>query len=205
MNLFDKIKETNAQPHGWCTLEKAHTLANLILFTRPALAVEIGVWSGKSFLPIALACKEVGGKAIGIDPYTAAASVEGQNKEHAEWWSETITPEAYEWTYNHAIGQLKSMEVDSIAELWRKRSDECEVPQGIGLLHVDGNHSDQALRDVQRFAPAAIVGGHVVLDDLTWDGGGVTKAAAWLLANGFEELFRVTAKPNDWGVFRKVK
>jgi predicted O-methyltransferase YrrM len=75
--LFEKIDDLfERQLPGWCTKEKAYTLASLVIGTRPAVIVEVGVFGGRSFLPMALALKELGkGMAIGIDPWSPAASV----------------------------------------------------------------------------------------------------------------------------------
>lgn len=208
VELFRKLKEVEAIKDGWCTPEKARTLAMLILVHKPKLCVEIGVWSGKSFLPIALAAQAVGATAIGIDPYAAAASVQGQNAENAKWWGQTVTPEIYEMMYQSCKGHLMVHGLNN-ATLIRKTSDDAlwsvsEEHDPIGLLHIDGNHSEQAYRDATNYAPLVHGGGIVVLDDLTWDGGGVGKAAQWLLGNGFVELFRMSDKPaSDWGVFQR--
>jgi hypothetical protein len=207
IELFRKLKEVDTNiKDGWCTPEKARTLAMLILAHKFKLCVEIGVWSGKSFLPIAAAAHEVGGHSIGIDPYAAAASVQGQNAENAKWWSETVTPEIYDLMYHSTLGWIDTLQV--AAYLMRKTSDEALTtamiqPWRIGLLHIDGNHSDQALRDAMNYGALVEPGGIVVLDDLTWVGGGVGKAEEWLLSNGFVELFRNQEKPNDWGVFQR--
>lgn len=200
VTLFSKIKEVISGAHGWCSYEKAKALAGIILATRPRLVVEIGVWSGKSLLPMALACKEVGvGKVIGIDPYSPQASVQGQTHEHAEWWGKVD----HEGMWRLCNGLVDRYGVRGIVELKRERSDDTPVPEDIGLLHVDGNHGEQALRDVARFAPAVVAGGFVVLDDLHWDGGGVTQAAGALETLGFRQLFAVHKPPtDDWGVFQ---
>lgn len=74
-------------------------------------------------------------------------------------------------------------------EIWRSRSDDATPPEGIDLLHIDGNHTEQALRDVDRYASNVIIGGMLVLDDLDWEGGGVQKAKARAMELGFFELY----------------
>lgn len=201
MTLFQKLEEVAAQPNGWCTLEKAKALAGMVLATRPAIVVEIGVWSGKSLLPMALACQDVNhGKVIGIDPYSPAASVEGQTGAHAEWWN---NPAGHEAMFDLFRSLVKQFALENRVELWQMKSDDADAPDGIGLLHIDGNHSEQAARDVAHFGPRVVPGGFVVLDDLHWEGGGVTKGVELLLSYGFRELYRVQTEGNDWGVFQK--
>ena len=57
---------------GWCTLEKAIKMTEYIKDDFK-LCVELGVFGGKSLLPISLKCK---GKVIGIDAWEKEASLE---------------------------------------------------------------------------------------------------------------------------------
>ena len=55
---------------GWCTLEKAEMLAMAAMTLRPMVAVEIGVWAGRSVLPAALVMRDTGqGTFHAIDPW----------------------------------------------------------------------------------------------------------------------------------------
>ena len=58
--LLANIVTTCGTMHGWATAEKCCTLASLVLANKPALAVEIGVWGGRSLLPVAMAMKAIG-------------------------------------------------------------------------------------------------------------------------------------------------
>ena len=203
MNLYDQIAEVCASPHGWCTEIKARTLASLVIGTRPDVIVEIGVWSGKSLLPMALACRELGhGMVIGIDPYEPAASIEGQAPANVEWWSSVANHDAM---HAYFLEEVTRLGLQNVTRLIRKRSDDVTPPDNIGLLSLDGNHGPQALADAMRFGPFIRPGGFIVLDDLHWDGGAVSAAARWLDQHGFTELFRVTTPPNDWGVFQRLR
>ena len=66
---------------GWCTPEKAKRLAELAFGAE--LAVELGVFGGRSLVAIALGIKwgprPEHGYVDGIDPYTPAAALEGKN------------------------------------------------------------------------------------------------------------------------------
>ena len=203
MNLFTQIEETTGSITGWCSLEKAFTLASIVMASRPKLCVEIGVWAGKSLVPVALACREIGyGKVIAIDPWKAEASVEGQlHPADREWWSNQSHHDLIFDQFNQTLATLK---LRNIVEIVRATSEEAIVPTGIGLLSLDGNHADQAIRDVERYAPNIVPGGYLVADDLGWTGGGVGRAIEKLPAMGFQELFRQT-QGDQWAVFQKVK
>ena len=181
----------------WCDLEKAHVLAAIVLALRPRVTCEIGVWMGGSLVPIALALRalhdldvEAGRdparrRAVAIDPWAKEASCVGQEGADEAWWA----------SVDHDValaafrGRLERHGLTEIVEVVRARSDDAPVPDGIGLLHIDGNHAEQATRDVARFAPAVLLGGVLVLDDLSWRGGHVRAARGLAEGMGFRELY----------------
>ena len=85
-------------------------------------------------------------------------------------------------------------------KLIRAKSDDVEPPAIIDLLHVDGSHTIQAQRDVERFAPNVRPGGIVFLDDIHWAGGGVEKAMEKLMSMGFRHL----SSRDTGGFFEKI-
>jgi len=201
-NLFSKIENfLGTMEGGWCTAKKAHTLASIIVALRPALVLEIGVWTGRSLIPMALACRENKfGKVIGIDPYKAVASVDGQNAESAGWWSRQ---QIHDDALKYFRGKVAEFDVEDYVDLHVQPSDDVEPPYELGLLHVDGNHGPQALRDVERFAPRVHVGGFVVLDDIGWSGGAVSASVASLLANGFVHVRTASTDGDDWAMYQR--
>ena len=188
MNLFSKIDD--AMPkirHGWCSVPKAYTLASSVLALRPDVTIEIGVWGGKSLIPLALAHKEIGkGIVVGIDPWTPAASVEGQvNDADKKHWGTTD----HESVYQEFLGLLKTFQIDQCVRVHRMKSDECPRYEGVSLLHIDGNHGPQAIKDVEKFAPMCRSGALLVADDLGWSGGFVTQAMQKLEGMGWAKLY----------------
>lgn len=204
INLFQNLKAVTDLPHGWTSFEKSKTLAGIILATRPALVIEVGVWSGRGTIACALACKDVGkGMVVGIDPYDPLASAEGQTGENLEWWSK----QDHEAMFQYCQQQIAAFGVQENVTLIRKHSnavDPAELGE-VGLLILDGNHGPQAFSDIQRFSQRIPVGGYALLDDLNWKNGGVSLAVDFLLKNGFIECFRVQKSGDDWAVFQRVK
>lgn len=185
-NLHARIAALVPKMDGWCSVEKANDLALAVIKLRGAVSVEIGVWGGRSLLPIAMAHQEQDfGVAWAIDPWTNAASVEHQNEANAGWWGKVD----HEMIYQRFLAHLKNEGVEKYVKVVRQKSDDVEPPPAIALLHVDGNHSDQAVKDITRFAPNVITGGFVFVDDIAWEGGGVTRAVEKLLSMGFVKLF----------------
>ncbi len=157
---------------------------------RPNVTVEIGVWGGRSFLPLALAHKEIGkGIVIGIDPWSPSESVLGQRDVDAKWWMAAD----HELVRNDFLQKVQEYGVGDMIKIHRLTSDQFDITSvpTIDILHIDGNHSEQAFKDALKFAPNVRVGGLCFCDDLNWSGGGVLRAHAYLLESGFSELFRM--------------
>lgn len=185
--LFSQIEQVVPTMHGWCSVEKAHALASMILALRPEIVVEIGVWGGRSFIPMALALKEVGrGTAIGVDPWSSQASAIGQDAENEKWWGH-IAP--HEDVFQNFMKHVRELGLESCVHVIRQSSNDYTPPSKIGLLHIDGNHGPQAIHDVERYGPNVIRGGLCVMDDLNWSGGNVLRASAKLKELGFRELY----------------
>lgn len=156
--------------HGWTTEEKAIAMAHLILKERPALAVEIGVFGGRSLVPQAMALKALGrGLIVGIDPFSHAAALDGEvGPENADWWSKLdldgISKAAWdaitvEGVKDHTA--LVRCEAQIAAMMFLTGS--------IGILHIDGNHSEKAsCRDVHIYYPLVQTGGYIWFDDADW-------------------------------------
>jgi len=196
MNLYQEILKATERMHGWCSHGKQLTLANLVLAINPKVIVEIGVWGGQSLVPMAMAVTEVCNmvpeyvfpKIYAVDPWAVVESVKGQEGADLKWWQDEMGQPQHEHVYNCFIAKLMELGLRERVTIKRMTSDEFVSPPSIDLLHVDGNHGPQAIKDVQKFAPAIPSGGVCVLDDLNWQGGNVGKAAEWLKVNGFIEL-----------------
>lgn len=185
-DLMETVERVLPDGGNWCTLEKAETLVSMVLAMRPKVIVEIGVWMGGSLVPLALAAKAVGGCEVhAIDAWSAYASVQGQRGDNAEWWSKTD----HEVAYQVFMQRLDALELHDVVQVHRMISDAAPVPLLVDVLHVDGNHAEQAVKDVQRFAPAVPVGGFCIMDDIGWDGGHVQTAARHLQEMGFHEMY----------------
>jgi hypothetical protein len=184
--LYKQIIDSNQQLHGWATVDKAITLSNMVLAQRPSVVLEIGVWGGRSLIPMALACKSIGwGTVIGVDPWSPEESEKGQVTEaDKKWWSEQNHEMVFQTFKNH----LRKMELEPWVEIHRVSSDRFTAPESIGLLHVDGNHGPQALSDITRFGANVISGGLCVLDDTNWTGNSVKNGGEWLTNNNFIKL-----------------
>lgn len=190
--LLKSVDESVVECTGWCSREKARTLALLVLALKPNVVVEIGVFAGKSAIPMALALKHLDhGEIVCIDPWENKAASEGYVGDNHEWWSNRVNMDSI---YKSFMVNVVKFQVTKYMNIKREKSDSVTPPDNISLLHVDGSHTIQALKDVQRFAVKVIRGGVVVMDDIDWTNDGeahVSKAVDWLKENGFMELFKI--------------
>lgn len=155
---------------GWCTVEKATVLVNLILENKIKNAVEIGIFGGRSIIPMAMAMKEQGfGEICGIDPWTIDAALEGQNDPaNDNWWKSLDIEKIYTGFVEHVL----RVGVSKQCRWLRSKSDQAVnfFPDGsIDLFHLDGNHSEQtSCRDVELWCPKLSENSFWVLDDADW-------------------------------------
>lgn len=170
MNSLLSLKITDFVPHqnGWCTVEKALEMAGLILESKPAVVCELGVFGGRSLIPLAMALKENEfGVAYGVDPWRTEVAMRG-NTEQADkdWWRDV---------------DLHAIHKECVKSVWEYGLDEycCLIRSTsmmarplfskIDWLHIDSNHSTEtSLYEVHAYVPIVSTGGYVVADDIDW-------------------------------------
>lgn len=183
---------------GWCSWDKAIALMSTTWALRPAVCVEIGVWAGRSALPVALALRENGhGVLHCIDPYQPAASAEGYDTANADWWTNVAN---HQYAKNQLDDLVNKAGLFRSVRIHARKSDDVQPPDMIDLLHIDGQHTAQAKRDVERFASRVRVGGIVFMDDVSWANSGVghVRGAVDALASmGFQKLYGIYGKGAD--------
>lgn len=161
---------------GWCTVEKASHLADLVVDRGAGVCVEVGVFGGRSLLAMAFAQRELGrGATWGIDPWSAVASLEGENSpENDEWWSQLD----YEDVYRRFVEAVLQHGLLPVCNWMRTKSVTASRlfdDRTVDVLHIDGNHSEfTSVTDVVTWLPKMSPGGIVVMDDADW----ATTAAA---------------------------
>lgn len=187
----------SAVTDGWCWPEKAEKLAEFIWSRRPFLTVEIGVFGGKSFIPMAAVVahlESAENEALpvyeihGIDPWAAAPAVKyNEGTEHEKFWGNQAMLDA---VYARAAQRCEALCSRSI-KLFRETSEQaakryghgCQYHDPIGFIHLDSNHSEeQSMADVQLWWGKLQMCGVFAFDDTSWTS--QQKALAWLKERG---------------------
>jgi predicted O-methyltransferase YrrM len=173
---------------------KAYVFASLIAQHNVRRVAEIGVYRGRSLLPIAAVLRATGGgAAVGIDPWSADEAL--QYDDHAGG-----TDAARQWTratdweaiYQSVVDNIDRLGVAHIVELVRMPSSAAAdlIPAGgLDLVHVDGNHDAEAVaQDVERYLPKLRPGGFLALDDTSWSS---IRPTARVLEDRLERVFEL--------------
>lgn len=188
-DLLNHISQLVPTLEGWTEVAKAQRLAAMVLTLQPDVSVEIGVYAGRSFFGLALAHKFLGhGMAVGIDPWDNAAATEGYEGANLEFWKTNPLNKIY----GDFMRNIDLLGLQNVTNIIRAKSDHVTPPPNIGLLHIDSQHTEQAVTEVRRFAPSVRVGGLVIMDDASWVNGTdapVQRAIVELKLMGFEELY----------------
>jgi hypothetical protein len=179
---------------GGATSLKVFLLAELIITRELHRIVEIGVYRGRLFLPLARLISQLGrGEVVGIDPWSAAEAV--QHDAELPEIDLVAWPETVDWDgiYEDVRAGMRRWEVEDRARLLRARSEDVAGEfEGapIDLLHVDGNHDREAVaRDLDLYLPLMRDGGLLVMDDVGWPS---VRSAYEELAERHQPLFRIT-------------
>jgi predicted O-methyltransferase YrrM len=185
------------QLHGWCTHKKASIMIDLVLALQPKIVVEVGIYGGKSFIPMAYALKKMGsGMAYGIDPWKSDVSAVGMEDVNYEWWLKLD----HEMIMRDFLQKVRQFRLQRYVTVLRQTSTETTPMDSIDLIHIDGNHSeDSAYYDVTKWVPHVRSGGIIIFDDVDWPT--TAKAVKWLDENC--EPIQLVEDSNIWGIWRK--
>lgn len=156
--------------HGWLLPERGCEMADAIFETRPKLCVELGVFGGRSLISQAFALREIndGGVVVGIDPWRVEDALDGEKDEaNRNWWRNNIDIEAI---HRSAMKAIWDHHIEPWCSVIRAASQHAAPIFGdIGLLFIDGNHSETAsMRDVETWVPKVRSGGYIFCDDNDW-------------------------------------
>lgn len=198
--------------NGWCTIEKALYIYDLIYSLKLKHCVELGVYAGRSLLPIGLAVKDLkdlkdhednednedDSFVYGIDSWDIPSCLEGLNdKANDEWWSKLDI----KMIYNCAKNLLKKYKLTDIVKLKKNKSyNECNNfnDNSIDLLHQDSNHSTEiSCKEILLYNQKIKSGGFWIMDDTDWNS--TKEAQNLILTLGYTCYDNF----NTWKIYRK--
>ncbi|MCK0206465.1 glycosyltransferase [Starkeya koreensis] len=173
--LADLLFSIPVDMGGGSALDKIYVMAGLAGRLGLKSYVEIGVYRGRSLLPMALSFAARGGRSYGIDPYLRSAAYE-QDIPPAQFDAVTAFIEAtdYDAVHDEFLRRRDEVKLASSCELLRETSARAGGllrARGIlaDMVHIDGNHDRaHALADVMNYIGIMTDGAILVLDDIDW-------------------------------------
>lgn len=210
------LPENLEKLEGWCDKQKREKLYNLALnlnnykknsdplnkdtINDETIIVELGVFGGKSFLPLAIACKEMNqGICYAIDPWSNQCSTQNYEKGDVnyEWWNKLD----HEKIYQGFLDAPKLYNVESYVKILRNKSMESLnlfQDESIDILHQDGNHSEStSTEEVLEFSKKIKKGGYWIMDDTNWIS--TCLAQTKLIECGFTLI----ENNKNWAIYKK--
>lgn len=193
---------------GWCTPQKAQVLFDLVLKSDSQVSLELGVFGGRSLIPVALAHQQKNsGFVLGIDAWTKEASAEGDGafkegvtaKENDDWWSKVD----YHKVYSSCINAIEKYALTKYCGTVKMRTLSVGIlirENSIDLLHQDSNHSEEiSCAEVELYHSKVKSGGYWISDDTDWQT--TQKAQELLMDKGFDLI----ADHTSYKVFQKAQ
>jgi cephalosporin hydroxylase len=183
-NYQNEVLRHQRNLEGWCSVEKAKSMMDLIYELQPTLCVEIGVFGGSSIYPTASALKFLQkGEVYAIDPWETNFCLEGYEPDNPNyiWWREINLNEIH----LGFLMMLNRFQLNSYCTVIRATGLQALdrfQDESIDILHIDGNHTENsALTDAERYFPKVKKGGYIWLDDVNWST--VSRAKEFLFSN----------------------
>jgi hypothetical protein len=186
---------------GWCTLEKATRLHELVVEAQPQVTVELGVFYGKSLFALAQGHKDnEKGYVLGIDPWSNKACLEGSNSpENDKWWNSLNLSDIYK----DCISNIEKFKLTDYCTVVRIKSQAVACLIGndsVDILHQDSNHNVETIHsELKLWMPKLKKGGYWIADDTDWKE--ALEAYSVLPEYGLE-LFDNYVR---WQIWRKAK
>ncbi|MDE3045272.1 MAG: class I SAM-dependent methyltransferase [Verrucomicrobiota bacterium] len=169
--LKQRVCNSLSSLEGWCTSEKALNFIDLILEVKPDIYVEIGVFGGRSLLPVASALKFLNhGVVYAIDPWDRFEATRYYDPIHdrtnLEWWDKLN----FNYIYSSYLAMLRKYDLERYCITLKMTSEKAvsEIDR-IDILHIDGNHSEEgSIIDVVLYLPKVRSGGYIWMNDASW-------------------------------------
>jgi len=156
---------------GGCSLHKAEYLVNLIIKNNLTTCVEIGVYRGRSLIPMIVATSYINGYVYGIDPYTNQHMQQKNLPDDVKnIVSRFIQTCDLEFIYKNLTRSLSSSPFFNYRLIRNPSSLSCPLlPSSINLLHIDGNHdTSSVINDISSYIPLVSSDGFIIMSATNW-------------------------------------
>lgn len=134
--------------------------------------VEIGVLGGATLLHLYESAKHNNNILYGIDPFETINIFNGETLEQTDADTAAKAKYVYENNRLHLEYIIAKYSLHDHINLWRMTSNEAVLSfsdKSIDLLHIDGDHSTEAVyNDLVKYWPKMKPNGVIVGDDVTW-------------------------------------
>lgn len=200
--LNEAISHAISTLEGWCTLRKARMLCDVIKSNDCRTVMEVGIYGGRSLIPMALTMKHLGrGTVIGIDPWSnGEAAKAASDAKDTKWWT-SVDLDHIKRCYFAALFKFDVISFVKTLEITSAQAMAALAGHRFDLVHVDGGHSEQqAYGDVNAWSTFLSETGILVLDDINWET--VGKARSWVLER-FGVIDEVREEGGSFGIYRK--
>lgn len=195
---------------GFCWEEKALKLAEVIWTFHPRISIEIGVFGGKSFMPMAAAVTYIDQgrnrhRCYGIDVWEIEEASKNYEKNDKDFWS---NQNMLNMTYEQSLKYVKDLDSNCVCLIKTTSQDFIKNFKNgeVDFLHIDGNHSEEeSYNDIVNWWPKMAKNGILVLDDIGW----ISDAGVEFCKERGSIIWEYFHKPGgSWGsviFFRKEK
>ena len=174
-NTFETIRDdtSNKNPKvcwGFCSPEKAAQIQKYIkdichTHDNP-VCVEIGVFGGMSCIPVLIELHRAEkGILHAIDPWDNVEATVGYNDAHYDWWKNVDLNKVYN-IFKNIISKYNFTKFVNIVKL---PSNDAPKIDNINYLYIDGQHTEQAFKDIDKYATNIVEDGILILDDIGKD------------------------------------
>jgi FkbM family methyltransferase len=185
---------------GFCSHVKAEKIQKYVksICNPSPTCVEIGVFGGMSCIPVLLELKKAnkGGVLYAIDPWDNIEATKGYQDVAADWWSNVDLSKIYS-IFKDIVDTYDFSKFVNIIKL---PSDDAPTFEEIDYLYIDGQHTEQAFKDIDKYATKIVNDGILILDDINWSN--VTRELPTYVKNlGFRKIDQV----DDSIIFKKKK
>lgn len=171
MNSRDLIRKGLEDLEGWCWEEKAERMYDLIRQEQPDTLVEVGVYGGRSLVPMLVGARDNGkGWVYGVDAWdNDVATTVPYGEDNNTFWANDdlgrVKTKLYRFLAEHDLaryGHILELSGEEALPLFR--------PKSIDFLHIDASHSvlDEA-RDVTGYLMKLKTDGILIIDDTDRD------------------------------------